>query len=50
MKSLVNLLMDLLWLAATAVLAWNFPITFLVIEIIAAGTTFALWKVEQSWA
>ena len=50
MKTLLRLFFELLWLAGAAAFAWYFPITFAVIEIIGAATTFALWRVERSWA
>ncbi len=50
MKTLLRFFVELLWLGAAALLAWFFPLTFAAIEIVAAGTTFALWRLERSWA
>ena len=49
MRTLFNLLVELLWLAGAAAFAWYFLWAFLAIEAVAAATTFALWKVEQTW-
>ena len=49
MRTLLQLFIELLWLAGAALVAWYFLWTFLTIEVLAAGTTFALWKVERTW-
>lgn len=49
MRYLGRLLTELTWLAGAVVFAWFFLATFLSIEAVAAATTLALRKVEQSW-
>ena len=49
MKNFVTFLADLLWLAGAALFACYFLKTFLAIELVAGGATYALWRVEKGW-
>jgi hypothetical protein len=40
---------ELLWLGAAGLLAWWFPITFLVIQMLAAAVTITLMQVERQF-
>ena len=49
MRTLANLLIDLLWLTGAAIFAWYFLFSFVGIQAVSAAVTLALRQVERKW-
>lgn len=49
MRTVANFIIELLWLAGAALLAWYFLWSFIGVQTVAAAVTLALRAVERRW-
>ncbi len=49
MRAASYFILDLMWLAAVGAVAWFFPITTILIEVVSGAATLVLYKVERGW-